>query len=103
MATYYPLDTNLVVADPIRTDKTICLVVSSSLKACGIPGRPRLFEVVQQVALVNGKRKYVAPGHQLKGKSFSASELAAAPSLELDYKIYVELPSGQESFSKEGR
>ena len=82
-----PLDTNLVVADPTRTDKTICLAVSPSLKACGIPGRPRLFEVVQQVALVNGKRKYAAPGHQLKGKSFSASELAAEPSLELDYIV----------------
>ena len=82
-----PLDTNLVVADPTRTDKTICLAVSPSLKACGIPGRPRLFEVVQQVALVNGKRKYTAPGHQLKGKSFSASELAADPSLELDYIV----------------
>ena len=82
-----PLDANLVVADPARTDKTICLAVSPSLKACGIPGRPRLFEVVQQVALENGKRKYAAPGHRLTGKSFSASELASNPSLELDYIV----------------
>lgn len=82
-----PLDVNLVVADPTRTDKTICLSVSPSLKACGIPGRPRLFEVVRQVALVNGKRKYAAPGRRLKGKSFRASELAAEPLLELDYIV----------------
>lgn len=51
-----PLTTNLVVADTSRTEKTICLAVSTSLKACGIPGRPRLFEVVQKVRQVNGAR-----------------------------------------------
>ena len=45
-----PMTTNLVVADPSRTEKTICLAVSPSLKKCGIPGRPRLFEVVQKVS-----------------------------------------------------
>ena len=52
-----PLDTNLVVADSSRTTKTICLAVSPSLKAYGIPGRPRLFEVVQKVKEANIKRK----------------------------------------------
>ena len=82
-----PLDANLVVADPTRTDKTICLAVSPALKACGIPGRPRLFEVKQQVALVNGQRKYRSPRRRLEGKSFLASELATDPSLELDYIV----------------
>ena len=52
-----PLTTNLVVADASRTEKTICLAVSPSLKALGIPGRPRLFEVVQQVELINALRR----------------------------------------------
>ena len=52
-----PLSTNLVVADTSRTKRTICLAVSPSLKACGIPGRPRLFEVVQKVKEVNAQRK----------------------------------------------
>ena len=69
-----PLTTNLVVADAARTEKTICLAVSPSLKAYGIPGRPRLFEVVQQVATVNVQRRQQAPGRQLTGKSFLAEE-----------------------------
>ena len=60
-----PLDTNLVVADPTRTDRTICLAVSPALKSFGVPGRPRLFEVVQQVAFINGKRKYATPRRRL--------------------------------------
>ena len=52
-----PLTTNLVVADASRTDKTICLAVSPSLKAYGIGGRPRLFEVVQKVAQINRGRR----------------------------------------------
>ena len=59
-----PMTTNLVVADRRRTEKTICLAVSPSLKSYGIPGRARLFEVVQRVAEVNAQRKWNAPGHQ---------------------------------------
>ena len=84
-----PLTTNLVVADQSRTDKTICLAVSPALKACGIPGRPRLFEVVQKVRQVNAQRQRIAPGHRFSGKSVSAPELAANPSLELDYIVAV--------------
>jgi len=60
-----PLLTNLVVADQSRTDKTICLAVSPSLKACGVPGRPRLFEVIQKVREINYQRQRLAPGHRL--------------------------------------
>lgn len=79
------LDTNLVVADRSRTEKTICLAVSPALKALGISGRPRLFEVVQAVKEINARRRLQAPGRKFRGKSCSASELAADPSLELDY------------------
>ena len=82
-----PLTTNLVVADKSRTDKTICLAVSPSLKAYGIPGRARLFEVVQQVRRVNAQRRAKAPGHQFKGKSANATELENNPCLELDYIV----------------
>lgn len=82
-----PLTTNLVVADASRTEKTICLAVSPSLKAYGIPGRARLFEVVQRVKEVNRKRIVSAPGKQFTGSSFSAPELAAHPELELSYII----------------
>ena len=80
-----PLTTHLVVADPSRTEKTICLAVSPSLKACGIPGRARLFEVLQQVEQVNRQRKQNAPFHTFTGKSVYAAELQADPSLELDF------------------
>ena len=82
-----PLTTNLVVADESRTEKTICLAVSPSLKACGIPGRARLFEVVQKVREVNAQRRYHAPGHKFAGKSSNAPELNANPALELDYIV----------------
>ncbi len=82
-----PLKTNLVVADLSRTEKTICLAVSPSLKAFGIPGRPRLFEVIQQVKIVNAERRMKAPGKKFTGKSFDSDELAANPSLELDYIV----------------
>ena len=78
-----PLTTNLVVADASRTEKTICLAVSPSLKACGIPGRPRLFEVVQKVKEVNAQRRAKAPGHVFTSSSFDAAALATAPALEL--------------------
>ena len=84
-----PLTTNLVVADQSRTDKTICLAVSPALKACGIPGRPRLFEVVQKVRDVNRLRLQHAPGRKFSGKSSSAPELAANLGLELDYIVAV--------------
>ncbi len=82
-----PLTTNLVVADLSRTEKTICLAVSPSLKAHGISGRARLFEVVQQVKKVNAQRRAKAPGHAFKGKSSDATELENDPSLELDYLV----------------
>ena len=80
-----PLTTNLVVADASRTDKTICLAVSPSLKALGILGRARLFEVVRRVREVNRDRQRRAPGGTFAGKSDDAPRLAADPSLELDY------------------
>lgn len=80
-----PLTTNLVVADASRTEKTICLAVSPSLKAYGIPGRARLFEVIQRVKEINNLRISKAPGHCFSGKSWDAGELAQDPSLELDY------------------
>ena len=79
-----PLTTNLVVADVSRTEKTICLAVSPSLKAYGIGGRSRLFEVVQRVRDVNNERKRAA-GWRMTGKSYNDPELKANPSLELDY------------------
>ena len=84
-----PLDTHLVVADESRSGKTICLAVSPALKACGIPGRARLFEVREKVREINLRRRSLAPGRQFSGKSSSASALAADPSLELDFVIAV--------------
>lgn len=80
-----PLDTNLVIADASRTNKTICLAVSPSLKAYGIPRRPRLFEVVQKINEANAARKSKAPGHTLQGSSIYAHELATDPLLAIDY------------------
>lgn len=80
-----PLDTNLVVADPTRTEKTICLAVSPSLKSCGIPGRARLFETIQKVREVNAQRKYKAPGHSFSHESYFHSELIKDPSAELTF------------------
>ena len=82
-----PLTTNLVVADAARTEKTICLAVTPSLKAHGISGRARLFEVVQRVREVNAMRRQRAPGRQFSGKSCFAPELRRDPSLELDYIV----------------
>lgn len=82
-----PLTTNLVVADASRTEKTICLAVSPSLKAYGIPGRPRLFEVVQKVKEVNAARLHKAPGRAFYGGSFSDTELKSSPDISLDYII----------------
>ena len=84
-----PLDTNLVVADESRTEKTICLAVSPSLKAYGVPGRPRLFEVVARTAEVNAGRKYKAPGKRFRGESCTDSKLRNDPSLKLSYIVAV--------------
>ncbi len=80
-----PLKTNLVVADESRTEKTICLAVTPSLKANGISGRPRLFEVVQRVDEINLERKRRSPGGMLGVKSCNSDELSAHPSYRLDY------------------
>ena len=80
-----PLTANLVVADVSRTEKTICLAVSPALKAYGIPGRARLFEVVRRVKEINRERLLAAPGYAFTAKSSDAAELSADPSLELDY------------------
>ena len=80
-----PLTTNLVVADASRTEKTICLAVSPSLKSYGISGRARLFEVVQKVKEINALRRERAPGRALTGSSCQDPELKANPSLALDY------------------
>ena len=80
-----PLKTNLVVADESRTDKTICLAVSPSLKQWGIPGRPRLFEVKQKVKQVNAARKAKLPNQIFEGSSHHSDELIKNPNLELSY------------------
>ena len=80
-----PMNTNLVVADASRTEKTICLAVSPSLKAYGIPGRARLFEVVQKLREVNAERRLSAPGRQFVGSSYFADELKQHAALEISY------------------
>lgn len=82
-----PLDTNLVVADESRTDKTICLAVTPSLKSYGISGRGRLFEVKQRVKEANAGRRHDAPGRRLEGSSYLFSELQAKPELAIDFII----------------
>ena len=82
-----PLTTNLVVADKSRTEKTICLAVSPSLKSYGIPGRPRLFEVVQKVKEANNTRRWKAPNRTFTGSSDDSTELNANPALEIDYIV----------------
>ena len=82
---YDPLNTNLVVADKSRTEKTICLAVSPSLKSYGLGGRARLYEVVQKVKEVNRERIKKAPKHRFTGKSFFNDEIIENPSLALDY------------------
>ncbi len=82
-----PLDTNLVVADESRTDKTICLAVTPSLKSYGIPGRARLFEVKSRVSEVNAERLSALKGGRFCGSSYLFSELSENPALLLDYII----------------
>lgn len=82
-----PLTTNLVVADKSRTEKTICLAVSPALKSYGIPGRPRLFEVVQKVREANDARRWKAPNRNFTGVSDDSIELNADPALKIDYIV----------------
>ncbi len=82
-----PLRTNLVVADAERTEKTICLAVSPSLKSFGISGRARLFEVVQRVKEVNAERLRKTPRGYFEGKSCDIEELKQNPALQLDYHV----------------
>ena len=82
-----PMTTYLVVADPSRTEKTICLAVSPALKAFGIPGRPRLFEVVQKVQEINSLRRQRVPGKEFAGKATDSQSLQRDSTLELDYIV----------------
>ena len=82
-----PLTTNLVVADAERTEKTICLAVTPSLKAAGVSGRPRLFEVIETVSHINQYRRSKAPDNQFCGTSCDAGELEKNPALALDYIV----------------
>ena len=82
-----PLGTHLVVADASRTEKTICLAVSPSLKTYGIPGRARLFEVIQRVKEVNDQRIRQIPEHYLSGSSFDKKELEKNSHLAVDYVV----------------
>lgn len=82
-----PMTTNLVVADSSRTEKTICLAVSPSLKSYGIGGRARLFEVVQKVREVNYERRMKIPYGMFTGKSWRNPDLQAHPDWELDYIV----------------
>ena len=82
-----PLKTNLVVADKSRTEKTICLAVTPSLKSYGIPGRARLFEVVQKVKDVNSSRKFFAPNKTFIGKSHDSEVLKNHPELAVSYIV----------------
>lgn len=80
-----PLTTNLVVADASRTDKTICLAVSPSLKTYGIGGRARLFEVVQRVRQINNERRRYAPGHKLGDPEADNQKVQSDPTVALGY------------------
>ncbi len=82
-----PMTTNLVVADESRTEKTICLAVTPSLKAHGVPGRARLFEVIQRVKEVNALRQCKAPDKRFSGRSWDSIQLQNDPSLEIDFLI----------------
>ncbi len=82
-----PMSVNLVVADPTRTEKTICLAVSPSLKSYGVSGRARMFELIQQVKSANYLRRMNAPNKRFTGKSYDANKLKSDPSLEIDYIV----------------
>lgn len=84
-----PLTTNLVVADERRSEKTICLAVSPSLKSYGISGRPRLFEVVQKINAVNSKRKWQSPNKILVGESYDQTLLQSSPNMAVSYLVAI--------------
>ena len=95
-----PLKTNLVVADASRTDKTICLAITPTLKARCVPSRPRLFEVKSAVASINASRRWYAPSCKFSGKTYDDTLLKENSSLELDYitatprmALYIEYSS----------
>lgn len=82
-----PMTTNLVVADMSRTEKTICLAITPPLKSYGIPGRPRIFEVVQKIKEVNAKRLNKAPNNTFIGESYDAKELKTSPTRAISYIV----------------
>ena len=82
-----PMTTNIVVADAERSEKTICLAVSPSLKSHGISGRPRLFQVVQRINAINAERKCKAPGGRFTGSSFDDNVTASSPEYSMDYIV----------------
>ena len=82
-----PMTTNIVVADAERSEKTICLAVSPSLKSHGISGRPRLFQVVQRINAINAERKCKAPGGRFTGSSFDDNVTASSPEYSVDYIV----------------
>ena len=82
-----PMTTNIVVADAERSEKTICLAVSPSLKSHGISGRPRLFQVVQRINAINAERKCKAPGGRFTGSSFDDNVIASSPEYSVDYIV----------------
>ena len=82
-----PLTTCLVVADESRTEKTICLAASPAIKKYGVPGRARLFEVIQKIKFANSSRKLFAPGRKLVGESCDAVELEKNPKLAISYIV----------------
>ena len=82
-----PLDTNLVVADAGRTEKTICLAVTPSLKALGIPGRPRLFEVIQKTEQINAERSRLNSYRKFTGSTYLASEFTSDNTLKVDFIV----------------
>lgn len=84
-----PLTTNLVVADESRSEKTICLAASPAIKQYGVPGRARLFEVVQKIKYANRLRAAKAPGGKLVGESCDSQELAENPQLAISYIVAV--------------
>ncbi len=95
-----PLKTNLVVADSNRTEKTICLAVSPSLKKYGLSGRARLFEVVQKVAEANKKRELFSKEYKFIGKSFDEEELKDNPELAIDYIVATPRMNLYSTYSK---
>ena len=82
-----PLTTNLTVADKSRTNKTICLAVSPSLKSYGIPGRPRLFELERKVEEINAIRRLALPNRSFSGKSWDNETVKNRPDVQLDYIV----------------